>query len=649
MSINGVDYTKQLAKDREYYQDANKKLKDATDKRVEDTEKLAKHTMEKQRDTFVEDKNKLEKDYQTSLNHLKEKTQSSIENANGKQAEDLEKERSNFTQESLRKSADFDQRLNDIKSSYSKAFKAEEDRNGELAKNQKAKYTKNVTEIRDESDKNLKDYQQRMTDSGASIKDQYNRERQQLVRVQEDRLTDVYKDAANKRAELKDRIAYETKKQNEARDAEMSQQRQYTQDRLGNVQKKFQDRYEALTQDYSQRNEKLANDQQSNSARINREHADQVAGVRRQFNEQLRKNELDKKRKDNGSGEFADIQNRQQGLKDQVVHENKIKHLRDELVQAQRNYEGQASSDRKGFNNELKEQSIEAVALRERKLNEANADKIVTVSKEREKAEKQIQNRDHQNRLDKASYEQQLMNERNNANTRVTKIKENFNTSMKELEEKHKASLENVTSTSNKDKADFMKNVSETRANEVYEMKRAFGKHMDAMVQDYEQRLATFQRENEYLKVTMGAKISSILDQTQKQLESQRTLFDDRRAADIKSQEYMMDQREASLKRNFSEMNLTYQKKIDKLQVENDMKMKLITNDYETKLKELKAITNKELAQKDSTRSIELDRLKQAYEDEKTRVVNAYESQIDAMKKGHEEQMKALSDFKRLS
>src|SRR5690606_26727493 len=123
----------------------------------------------------------------------------------------------------------------------------------------------------------------------------------------------------------------------------------------------------------------------------------------------------------------------------------------------------------------------------------------------------------------------------------------------------------------------------------VFEMKRAFGKLMDATVQDYEQRLATYQRDSDYMKMTLNQKIQNIIDQTEKQLESQTKLFEDRRAADIKGQQLMMDQRERQLKKNFSDMSISYQKKIDKMQVENDTKFKLMTNDYETKLKELKA------------------------------------------------------------
>jgi hypothetical protein len=647
--MNGVDYTKQLAKEREYFQDANRKTKEAAERRIEDTNKRANHVVTKQRENFIEDKAELETHYQKNLEHLKDKTRTSLKGSSAKFHNDIEKERENFTQQTLKKSKDFDQRLNDIKSSYSKAFESEKDRNNDLSKTLKNKYTSNVDSIREDTDQKMKSYQDRLSTEGASLKDQYNRERQQLVRAQEDRLTDSYKDASIKRAELKDRINNENKKSKLVQKSEMEHQKQYTQDRLSNMQKKFQDRYETMTKDYSQRNENLVASQQKNAVATNREHQEQIVEARKEYNNSLRQIDLEKRRRDNGSGEFSEVVNKQQGLKDQVIHDNKVKHLKNEIVEAQRAYEYRANKEQDAFKSTLKEQSSDATALMDKKLNESNANKIVTVAREREKADHQVQNREHQNRLDKSAYETQLMNERNSSKERLDKLKANFNTSLKTLEEKHKLSLEDVTKSTNQDKKLFTQKIQETRSNELFEMKREFGKMLDSTVQNYEQRLATYQRDNEYLKMSMDQKVQNIVDQTEKQLESQRTLFEDRRAADVKGQQLQMDQRENLLKKNFSSMNLNYQKKIDKMQIEGDTKLKLITNEYETKLKELKALTSKELAVKDNSHKEELDRIKQTYEAEKARVVDAYESQIDAIKKGHKDQMDQMTNYKRLS
>jgi hypothetical protein len=649
MSINGVDYTKQLAKDREHFQDANKKLRDATERRVEDTNKRADYVMDKQRDNFIEDKADLETAYQKNIDNLKVNTAITLDSNGDKFHKNLEKERENFSQDSLKKSKDFDQRLNDIKSSYAKTSVAEKNRNEDINNVMDKKYSRNVDELRKNSDGKIQEYQDRLSGAGASLKDQYNRERQQLVRTQEERLAENFRDSAQKRSNLKDQISTENKKIKLVQEAEAKSQKQYFNDRNTSMQKKFQNRYETMSKDYSLRSDNFVDAQKRSNIKTNKEHQEKVVELKRGFNDQFRLIEIDKRRRDNGSGEFSEAVAKQKGMQDQVIHDNKVRNLKDQMVEIKRDYQDRAGSDQKAFNDQLAEQSSVATANLDRKLNEANANKIVTVSREREKAEFEVQNREHQNRLSTAGYEQKLMLEKANSNVRLDKLKENFNTSINALEERNLAGMEDVTKISNKDKAEFIKKMQEARVNENFEMKREFGKVMDATVQDYEQRLATYQRDNEYIKTNLNQKIQNVIDQTEKQLDSQRTLFEDRRSADIKSQQLLMDERENSLKKNLNQMNLTYQKKIDKMQIESESKLKLITNGYETKLNELKATTSKELAMKDTTHRAELDLLKQAFEEEKNRVVSAYQGQIDAIKRGHKDQMDQMADFKRLS
>lgn len=647
--MNGIDYTKQLAKDREYYRDASEKQKAATDKRIADIERRSEHVNTKQRENFIQDRAELESGYQKSLNDLKDTSKTSLQDSSSKFNKDMEQERKSFTEQSLKKSQDFDRRLSDLKSSYGKAFDSEKDFHRDLTTTQQKKYRANVDKLTSDNSNQMKDYQDKMSKESNELKHNYGNERQDLTRSYEDRMTGLHKANTKKNAELREGINSEMRKQKEVHSADLKHQQDYAQDRLGTMQKNYQERFDTMAKDYGQRTDNLVDAQKNESIKTNREHQQKITDANRGYNDHLREIEREKRRRDNGNGEFAEIVDRQQGLKDKIIHENRERSLETQLSELQRTFSAKSIHDEDAFNQTLKEESSEAVARQDRKLNEANADKIVTVSKERERAEAEVSNREHQNRLDRSAYEQQLMLEKNNSNERITKLKENFNSSMKTLEDKHRASLEDVTKTSNKDKNEYIKKVQERRSNEIFEMKREFGKMMDSTVQDYEARLSKYQRENEYLKLTMDQKVQNIIDQTQKNLDTQRTLFEDRRAADVKGHQLLMDQREAQLKRNMTEVTSNFQRKLDKLQVANDSKLKLLTNDYENKLKELKATTSKDLAQKDMNHQTEQDRIKQAFDDEKARLVSSYENQIQGMKNGHKEAMDQMKDYKRLS
>jgi hypothetical protein len=65
--MKGVDYTKQLHKDREYFNDTIRKTQVATDRKIADINERADYITKKQRDNFIEDKAELESSYQKIL------------------------------------------------------------------------------------------------------------------------------------------------------------------------------------------------------------------------------------------------------------------------------------------------------------------------------------------------------------------------------------------------------------------------------------------------------------------------------------------------------------------------------------------------------------------------------------------------------
>jgi hypothetical protein len=359
--------------------------------------------------------------------------------------------------------------------------------------------------------------------------------------------------------------------------------------------------------------------------------------------------ELDKRRRDNGSGEFNNVMQKQQGLKNQQIMDSRMKNMREDLVTAKNKYQEMAQANQDDHDESLRKESANATANLDRKLFDANADKLVTVSYEREKAHEQVTNRERQNKIDKDTFERQLHVEKNNANTRMTKLKQNFNTSMQVLEEKHKNDITELSVTANTDKKAFQKDLNERRNNELFDMKREFTKLLDTTVLEYENRLGNYQRENETLRLEMDQKVGNIVDQMDKSLETERKLNNDKRTADLRSHQLLMDQRENSLKTQMNAMSTGYQRKMDNMQIENDRKLKLLTNDYENKLKQLASTKDKEINEKDMNHATEQERLKIAYAEEKNRLVSQYQNQIDSAKKTHAEQMEQMKNFKSLT
>src|SRR5690606_13934050 len=77
-AMKGIDYTKQLHKDREYFQNTIKKTQESAEKRIADNDERTQSIVGKQRNNFIEDKAELESNYQNNLEALNEKTRSSL-------------------------------------------------------------------------------------------------------------------------------------------------------------------------------------------------------------------------------------------------------------------------------------------------------------------------------------------------------------------------------------------------------------------------------------------------------------------------------------------------------------------------------------------------------------------------------------------
>lgn len=650
MSVNGVDYSKTMAKEREYFRDSSRKLQENTEQRIKNKDEITERKLDQQRDNFIRDKLDMEKTYHNNLSEFKEETQETQKERNQKFSKELSDERQKFAKESTESRKDFNDRLDQIRTSYKKSYDAEKNSHENITEINNQKYDKNVKSLQNNFEKKLEDYVENVSNIEEKRLADNKDERTQLVRSHSENMTKTQNNATDNLNGVKKRNSVETKKLIDTHTNESTEQKAYTQDRLKNIQNKMNAKVDALSSDYRDRNEKMVEEQQKRDIRTNLKQNEDIAKIKNEHGFELRQIDLEKRRQnDNTSGSFLEFQKRQQGIKNQAKVDKKIQDIRDDYLENQKKYITKANSDQNAFNQDLKLQSREGSAFTRRKLDAAEFDKLMTVEHEREQADNTVHNVQNQRKLDRLAYETGINTEKSNAKNQITRLTETFNTTVKTLEDKHIADLQELSRITSNDKNDFIKAMQKRRSEEIYDMKRAFNNVMDATVQDYEQRLASYHRENEQLKITMDLKTQKMLDSTQKELNAQRNMFDERRDADLKSQKMMMDEREHILRKNMNELISNYQKKIDKMQFENDTEMKLMSRNYDNRFTELKEFTRKELETKDNLTRLEINRLKEANENELTRVVNMYEAQIESIKNAHKEQINNITENKRIS
>jgi len=645
--MNGVDYAKNLRRERDYFKEIVKKNNESTERRVSENDEITKKTLEKQKDKFVEDKADIESTFQKNTGKIKEKTKNDFDFQSKKFNEQLVKEKVEFNKDSVNKSKDFDQRLNEIQSSYKRAGESEKELHTNLTKAQKNRYDNNVKNIILNTDDKLKDYQSRSSSAIGENKDDYIREKLAAKRSQEYEIKTLQDLDFKKRADLKQQMNHHLDTTKRSTDLALEHQKVNASDTLQNVNHQNKNQNDILTRDFSGKMDSAAQKQKNENVKINRETQKLVSNLNQDFNKQMRLK--DRVIKNDGSGTLNEVLEKQEVLNAESMKNNRVRHLQNELVQNQRLSGIKTEKDQENFNETFKNERLDASTRMEQKINDERGAKVMALAKEKVKSEQQINNRDYQNRLDRENFEREVAFEKNTANTRLKEVKENFNKTMTTLEEKNALAITDVSKIAKQDKDLFTKKLNETRNQEVYEMKREFARFMDMTVETYEKRLGLYQRENEYLKLTMDKKIESLTDESAKKLENQKLQFDEMKSADTQSQQILNDQRSHDHKSQLNRLNVSFQKKIDKLQVENDSKLKLLTSDYENKLKEVNASKNREVGQKEMQQMQDVARIKTTFEAEKIQLIGQYENQIAELKKGHENQMRELQNFKQIS
>lgn len=647
--MNGVDYTKALAREREFMRDAITQNNKAHEKRVADMEQTHEHIQEKQKENHIQDRADLAKDYRKSIFDIKENSSKSMNREAEYFNEKIDKQKAEFQEESIKKRKDFDQRLSDIKDSYKKAFSSEKRNHEEVQDTNKTRYNRNIQAQTETHDKSIKEYADRVAHTGSDLKDQYNRERQQLVRAQEDTVADIYKNERHKQNELTHRIRSEMDKQKEIHQDERNQQSKYIESKLSSAQRNHSEHSQAMAEDYSQKNAELSEKQSANNLQTNREHAQQVEKIRRSHASELREIENDRRRRDHDTPEFREVIRKQHGLSEKAQMEAKNRKLSFKNSQDKVKFEERLAEEQGMYQEDVRTQSAQNSANLQKTKNQITSEKLIAIANERENAMNKIEAKEKQNISDRNHFHATVNTERKKSHKKLENLKEHFQTSMAAMDERLQNNMKELKRISDADKAEYIKQTSQKHIEDMMDMRREMSKLMDMTVENYENRLSEAERENSALKNQMDQKVSDIVEYTDRKLDQQSRLYQQQRKAELNDQKLTQDQRDHEVKANTSKIISNFQQKLEKMQSQFDSKIKLLTTDYENKLREQATLNSQEMAKKEVLAKAERDNLNRVHEDEKNAIIASYKENIEHLKKNHEDQLQQMRNYNKIS
>jgi hypothetical protein len=647
--MKGVDYTKALARERENFQNTILKDREHTSKRLADEEARHSEVQKKQAEVFMRDKSKLEKDYQANLDSIQEKTNELMdgEKENFHKINRDELDRFTKQRENLRK--EFDEKMNHISNSYEKARLNDKEFNQTINKEKDSRYQQNVSRLTKDKDEKLAEYAKKFEGSGAANRDQMNLEKSQLTRAHQDQLKSIYQEEAGKRFQLKEGLQQDLERTKAAYEAEKELNQEYVKTKVGKVSSNFNARAEKMTNDYAKKNQEFLETQKQQDYKISKQHQGEVSNLRSNFERELRNIDIDKRRRDNGQGEFAEVIQRQQGLKDDIVFTDKINRLKENLSDARTSYDNRAIRERESYKDTLQTEASAAVGRQERKEKQLVAEKIVEVARHKEKAARVLKNQMASQQADRIRHQEHLMQERSQASTQIHKLKENFNQSLQDLQLKNEKFMSELKELNNNEKTQFIINANQARNEEILELRRNFGKLVDSTVNNYETQLKHLGRENLKLKQDLDLKVSTVLEDADNRIRLQTELYNQKRIADQKSYQAAIDARNADFQTKILELSDSFQTKMDNQGQLNVIKNKQLVNSYEAKLKIKDAELAKDLNEKQALHAAEIKTIKSTMEQEKAQIISQYENRLNQTNLAHKQQIDQLNEYKRIS
>lgn len=647
--MKGVDYTKALARERDNFQNTIQKDREHTSRRISDEEKRHAELQKKQTEVFLRDKSKLEKDYEANLESIQEKTSNlmdvekeSFHKINRDQLENFTKQR-----ETLRK--DFDQKMSNITDSYHKARQNDKEFNQSINNEKDARYQKNFDRLTKDRDVKIAEYAKKFEGSGEHHRDQMNIEKGHLTRAHQDQLKTIYQEEAGKRYLLKEGLQEDLARTKAANRSENEMSQKYVKSKIDRLTNNFNNNIDDMRREYSQKNEELVKKQKEKDYKTNKEHQSEVAKLRSDNERKLRMIDIEKRRRDNGQGEFSKVVQRQQGKSAEDVYLDRINKLKENLDDARKLYDERTNSDRESYRDSIISESVDSLSRQEKTEKLLTADKIVEVAREKDKSARILEKQIMGQRAERIQHEEHMMQERNQASFNVTQLKENFNKSLRDLEEKNEKFMIELKELSNNEKSKFIINANKERNEEIFELRKNFGKLMDSTTNNYETKIRYLEGEIHKLKQDLDGKISMILNDADNKISLQAEYYNEKRIADQKSYHAALDAKNVDFRNKTLELSDSFQRKMNAYNQLNVTKNKEIVNNYEAKLKIKDAEAAKTLNEMQAIHAAEIQSLKSTLAQEKAQLTAQFSNKIDQMEIAHKEQIDKLNEYNRLS
>lgn len=639
--MDSVDYTKQMNRKNELFQNDLKNAKRSHKKNLDNVTETADRKVEDQAKSYNNDRLKRENSFSSNVDRLRSDQAKSLQSKSKDYEKTLSDQKLQFHDEREGNLKEWNQKFSGLKDSFRDEIKNRDESTVSAVDNN----AKNMETVQRKSAEAVNEYKSEMDKNAQNFRASYNKERKEIEKKNQ--------------AEKRDLLSGGLEKQQKFRE--------YASEEMGKVRKNQETEYLSQREDAADRFKSFSNNVNEKQANFRENELDRVRDASKQGikekNQQFAKRYADLDYSYNK--DVRDIQRRVDAEKvtsgdmrkdyDEKMRKNEaIQHTqsRDTLL-------NQNIANTKFYNDKMTE-------LKEDQQDELHQDRIRNadiMSKEKEAKTLALQEKDFKNKVtqDRASHNSnvRLSVERsenvlqrskleNNKNTQINNLKSDFKKGIQKAHVATQRSMEEIKQESTMEKRELEKRLREQNSDTTTQLKDFHNSKYEIMKANLEKEIMSLKNDNAAIQRNANEMVGDIRTQSQADLERQ-IASSERKLRDLVSAERENSRmKEQSLEKTLREAQSEYGRKMSEIAHSNQVKIKQLSNTLVTEAKKDVAAQKEENQVQKRYFTREIERMNAASGEEREALISQYEDRMRQMQQVYAEKLAEIKNFNKL-
>ncbi len=634
MSNDYGNYSRELAKAREGFNETSRKMKESYDKSIKDTQDTSLRKEEELKRNHSTDKERLIAENQDKLRIVSDKTNEILERKQKEFLDGLKEERETFNVEKNRVRDGFQNSLINVKDSYTQSldeFKLQSER---LARDNEFKYLQSLQQNKNNTDKKIVEIQKK-TDSMISKNNlDLSDQKSEILRKNQKDLevnNREHKDVLDKKTGYFNRKIGEIV---ETKDDEIARQTERYDGVLYKLKEDNNQQIENMISRYEDHSKDMLNNFQNNFNQQESDNINEKNAIRAQLNKEVYnvKREsalLEDKNLKGGSGTS-------QKALIQDSYERRLDNIRRQMTDQAINFQRESAEANNQAQVKLKNRDLESRMHADKKEDEFFKEYSSLERKTKEKESLAFENFVTKLNDQEVNDSKKLNLEKDINKIKLANQKEEFGKTVNKLADMNVRNVEILQEESAKEKAEIVKTARKQYADNLRDLRDGYRLKHESTFDSFTKKLNFKENEINQIKEQSETVVQKIQDQANKMVKSEVEYGQEVRDSYQRS----MREEVADLKRNYQmdtkRLKSDYDQSLQKIKRENDLTLARISKKNEENLNKIELDKNKEFKKISNEFKLQYERLAKDSKIERESIVEHYERRMQELKNMYE-------------